>query len=104
MGQGKYMIFILLGIVAILVGLYLTAEKVLRELEETNAKLESGGPESTPPSASRHPEKPAPGSVCTFCDGEGIYWVHDFEMVCRRCNGTGYAPGETSETEPAEAP
>ena len=26
---------------------------------------------------------------CEFCDGEGRYWVHDFEMVCRRCNGTG---------------
>lgn len=29
---------------------------------------------------------------CEFCDGEGRYWVHDFEMVCRRCNGTGVRP------------
>jgi hypothetical protein len=29
--------------------------------------------------------------VCTFCDGEGLYWVHDFEMKCTRCDGTGVA-------------
>ena len=29
--------------------------------------------------------------VCTFCDGEGNYWVHDFEMKCTRCDGTGVA-------------
>jgi hypothetical protein len=29
--------------------------------------------------------------VCNFCDGEGVYWVHDFEMKCTRCDGTGVA-------------
>src|SRR5262245_61366268 len=29
--------------------------------------------------------------LCAFCDGEGTYWVHDFEMKCRRCEGSGYA-------------
>lgn len=29
---------------------------------------------------------------CEYCDGEGRYWVHDFEMVCRRCKGTGVRP------------
>jgi hypothetical protein len=84
--------------------LTLHLERVARELEEANAKLESRDPESPPPSAPQRLDTPAPGSVCTFCDGEGIYWVHDFEMVCRRCNGTGYAPGEPASTEPAEAP
>jgi DnaJ-class molecular chaperone len=28
--------------------------------------------------------------ACSFCDGEGVYWVHDFEMKCKRCDGTGY--------------
>lgn len=27
--------------------------------------------------------------VCEFCHGEGTYWVHDFEMTCKRCNGSG---------------
>jgi len=31
-------------------------------------------------------------AACEFCDGEGRYWVHDFEMVCRRCGGTGIRP------------
>lgn len=30
--------------------------------------------------------------LCAFCDGEGVYWVHDFEMQCKRCNGTGSVP------------
>ena len=37
------------------------------------------------------------GGLCAFCDGEGTYWVHDFEMKCRRCDGTGYAKQDTSE-------
>jgi hypothetical protein len=33
-------------------------------------------------------EERAVGS-CMYCDGEGIIWVHDFRMDCKRCNGTG---------------
>lgn len=41
--------------------------------------------------------KSSGGGLCAFCDGEGTYWVHDFEMKCRRCDGTGYAKQDTSE-------
>jgi len=30
--------------------------------------------------------------ACQACQGEGVYWVHDFEMACKRCAGTGRAP------------
>ena len=45
----------------------------------------------------RAPINPAGHGLCSFCDGEGTYWVHDFEMKCRRCDGTGYAKQDTSE-------
>jgi hypothetical protein len=34
----------------------------------------------------------SPGSkenACPVCEGEGILWVHDFRMDCKRCDGTG---------------
>ena len=64
------------------------ARRQIEQSEESAAARENGDPE------------PVPGSVCSFCDGEGIYWVHDFEMVCRRCNGTGQVPSPSST--PAE--
>jgi hypothetical protein len=33
-----------------------------------------------------------PANTCRYCDGEGILWVHDFRMDCKRCGGTGVAP------------
>ncbi len=56
--------------------------EALREIE----LLRSGGRGSV--SGDGHNEIDVDPS-CEFCDGEGRYWVHDFEMVCRRCNGTG---------------
>lgn len=38
--------------------------------------------------------------VCGFCDGEGVYWVHDFEMQCKRCNGTGFLSRGSAEVTP----
>ena len=38
--------------------------------------------------------------LCTFCDGEGNYWVHDFEMKCTRCDGTGLAHRSSHPTVP----
>ena len=38
--------------------------------------------------------------VCAFCDGEGVYWVHDFEMKCTRCAGTGVAHRDSHPTVP----
>src|SRR4051812_36805888 len=38
--------------------------------------------------------------VCAFCDGEGVYWVHDFEMQCKRCNGTGLMSKGSAEVTP----
>jgi hypothetical protein len=38
--------------------------------------------------------------LCTFCDGEGNYWVHDFEMKCTRCDGTGLAQRPSHPTVP----
>jgi hypothetical protein len=29
---------------------------------------------------------------CRSCEGEGVFWVHDFRMDCKRCGGTGRAP------------
>lgn len=73
-------------------------QQVERVTRERDAALEQlGGPRTG--SAERRLQSvtpPRPGSVCGFCDGEGVYWVHDFEMVCRRCNGTGYTPGTGS--------
>lgn len=48
--------------------------------------------------------EPEPSSsrlvACAFCDGDGVYWVHDFEMRCKRCDGTGYVPKGTAEDVP----
>jgi hypothetical protein len=30
-------------------------------------------------------------NVCGVCEGEGVFWVHDFRMDCKRCGGTGQA-------------
>jgi hypothetical protein len=38
--------------------------------------------------------------ICAFCDGEGVYWVHDFEMQCKRCNGTGSVARATDRATP----
>jgi hypothetical protein len=38
--------------------------------------------------------------VCGFCDGEGVYWVHDFEMQCKRCNGSGLLSKGSAEVTP----
>lgn len=59
--------------------------EALREIE----LLRSGGRGKA--SANELADQDADPS-CEFCDGEGRYWVHDFEMVCRRCNGTGIRP------------
>lgn len=53
--------------------------ELLRTGGRSNASAEGSEPIDVDPS-------------CEFCDGEGRYWVHDFEMVCRRCNGTGVRP------------
>ena len=31
--------------------------------------------------------------VCQNCDGHGTFWIHDIEMPCRDCRGTGYLTG-----------
>ena len=58
-------------------------------------------------SGARFEERPAPDGesysdteLCTFCDGEGNYWVHDFEMKCTRCAGTGLAQRPSHPTVP----
>jgi DnaJ-class molecular chaperone len=38
--------------------------------------------------------------ACAFCEGDGVYWVHDFEMQCKRCNGTGFVPKNQAEVSP----
>jgi hypothetical protein len=35
-----------------------------------------------------------PQNSCRYCDGEGVIWVHDFRMDCKRCGGTGIARDE----------
>ena len=47
----------------------------------------------SPPEHAAPPRPPAAETTaenrCPFCDGEGTYWVHDFEMECKRCGGSG---------------
>jgi hypothetical protein len=35
-----------------------------------------------------------PTNSCRYCDGEGVIWVHDFRMDCKRCSGTGISTSE----------
>ena len=37
------------------------------------------------------PPEPAPRDedVCPACGGDGDFWVHDFQVDCKRCGGTG---------------
>ena len=79
--------------------LTLQLERVTSELDTARRQLEQSA-ESAAAARENGGSEPVPGSVCGFCDGEGIYWVHDFEMVCRRCNGTGQVPSPSST--PAE--
>jgi hypothetical protein len=77
-------------------------EQVRRVSDERDAALRElallRGEEMGPPP---RPTIDVPASesglgVCTFCDGEGVYWVHDFEMKCKRCDGTGIAARDSA--------
>jgi hypothetical protein len=35
-----------------------------------------------------------PTNTCRYCDGEGVIWVHDFRMDCKRCGGSGITRGD----------
>jgi hypothetical protein len=70
--------------------------KLAKVTEQRDAALAALG-------ASQHAEHPSgerrdvdtenweASNTCRYCDGEGVIWVHDFRMDCKRCNGTGIA-------------
>lgn len=73
-------------------------EVVTRERDEARSLLGAPGVVAGSP-GEEEASAASRGSSCRFCDGEGVYRVHDFEMVCRRCNGTGRSPATPGGAE-----
>lgn len=37
-------------------------------------------------------EGPLADGACPHCEGYGSHWIHDIEMPCLKCGGTGRVP------------
>lgn len=64
--------------------------RVTAERDEALARLEIHGAaqgNSTPETTL--PDEAPDANACQPCEGEGVLWVHDFRMDCKRCGGTG---------------
>jgi hypothetical protein len=73
---------------------------LVRVTNQRDAALAAlGASQPAEPSSGEHrdvnTENWQPSHTCRYCEGEGVIWVHDFRMDCKRCGGSGVAREES---------
>jgi len=66
-------------------------KRVTRQRDAALATLGASHPVAQPDETPRDVAHQSwqPTNACRYCDGEGVIWVHDFRMDCKRCGGSG---------------